>query len=317
MRSKGSTVLVTGGLGYIGSYVVRDLLDRGWHVRVLDNYYRCDRAVAASLAKLDGVDVIEGDVRYANVVENAMQGVEAVVHLAAVCLNKSISDPTESLDVNLLGTQNVYDAAARAGVQRIIYASSASIYGNPTTLPMRETDQPAPITPYCIAKLAGEHLLSFYGQRSKMSWLALRFFNVYGPGQPTDAYYTSVVLTFLRRLAAGEPPVIDGKGEQSMDFVHVADVARAVGLALDSNATGEALNVGTGQQTTVAQLADHLITAIGADVQATFRPREVLVTQREASIDRIREVLGWEPQVILADGLASVVDHLKDAGELN
>ena len=273
--------------------------------------------MAASLAKLDGVDVIEGDVRYANVVENAVQGAEAVVHLAAVCLNKSISDPTESLDVNLLGTQNVYDAAARAAVQRIIYASSASIYGNPVSLPMRETDKPAPITPYCIAKLAGEHLLSFYSQRSKMTWLALRFFNVYGPGQPTDAYYTSVVLTFLRRLAAGEAPVIDGKGEQSMDFVHVADVARSVGLALDSTATGEALNVGTGEQTTVAQLADHLIKAIGADVRPEFRPREVLVTQREASTERIREVLGWEPQVGLAEGLASVVDHLKDAGELN
>src|SRR4029453_7455522 len=117
----------------------------------------------------------------------------------------------------------------------------------------------------------------------KISWRALAFFNVYGPGQPTDAYYTSVVLTFLRRLAAGEPPVIDGRGEQSMDFVHVSDVARSVGLALDSSATGEALNVGTGEQTTVAQLAEHLIRALGVDTQPVFRPREVLVTQREAS----------------------------------
>jgi UDP-glucose 4-epimerase len=297
--------------------VVHDLLDRGWRVRIFDNYYRCDRNVAAALAKLDNVDVIEGDVRYANAVESAMQGVEAVVHLAAVCLNKSISDPTESLDVNLLGTQNVYDAAARASVRRIVYASSASVYGNPTALPMLEEGPLAPLTPYCIAKLAGEQLLSFYAQRSKMSWLALRFFNVYGPGQPTDAYYTSVVLTFLRRLAAGEPPVIDGRGEQSMDFVHVTDVARSVGLALDSDSTGHVLNVGTGTQTTVAQLADHLIKAVGVDVRPVFRPREVLVTQREASIERIREVLGWEPTVELAEGLASVVEHLKVSGELN
>jgi UDP-glucose 4-epimerase len=147
--------------------------------------------------------------------------------------------------------------------------------------------------------------------------MALRFFNVYGPGQPTDAYYTSVVLTFLRRLAAGESPVIDGRGEQSMDFVHVTDVARSVGLALDSDASGHVLNVGTGTQTTVAQLADHLIKALGVDVQPVFRPREVLVTQREASIDRIREVLGWEPTVELAEGLASVVEHLKVTGELS
>lgn len=317
MRSHTTTVLVTGGLGYIGGHVVPDLLARGWRVRILDNYYRCDRAAAASLAALPGVEVIEGDVRYANVVENAMKGAEAVVHLAAVCLNKSISDPTESLDVNLLGTQNVLDAAARASVRRIIYASSASIYGNPSTLPMRETDPPAPLTPYCIAKLAGEHLLAFYAQRSKMSWLALRFFNVYGPGQQTDAYYTSVVLTFLRRLAAGEPPVIDGRGEQSMDFVHVSDVARAVGTALDSTVSGEVLNVGTGLQTTVADLADHLIRALGVDTRPQFRPREVLVAQREAAIDRIREVLGWEPMVGLPEGLASVVDHLKLAGELS
>jgi len=316
MKTQDSTVLVTGGLGYIGSYVVRDLLSRGWRVRVFDNYYRCDRAVASELAALDRVDVVEGDIRYANAVESAMRGVEAVVHLAAVCLNKSISDPTESLDVNLLGTQNVYDAASRAGVRRIVYSSSASIYGNPKSLPMRETDIPAPITPYCIAKLAGEQLLSFYAQRSKISWLALRFFNVYGPGQPTDAYYTSVVLTFLRRLAAGEAPAIDGRGEQSMDFVYVSDVARAVGMALDSDASGETLNVGTGHQTTVAELADHLIRAVGANVQPVFRPREVLVTQREASIDRIRELLGWEPTVELAEGLASIVEHLKRSGEL-
>jgi UDP-glucose 4-epimerase len=233
-----------------------------------------------------------------------------------VCLNKSISDPTESLDVNLLGTQNVYDAAARASVQRVIYASSASVYGNPTTLPMRESDMPAPITPYCIAKLAGEHLLSFYAQRSKISWLALRFFNVYGPGQPTDAYYTSVVLTFLRRLAAGDAPVIDGNGQQSMDFVHVADVARAVGLAVDSTETGEVLNVGTGQQTTIAELADHLVKALGAGVQPVFRPREVLVSQREASTERIREVLGWDYTIGIEEGLATVVEHLKNSGEL-
>jgi UDP-glucose 4-epimerase len=317
VKTQESTVLVTGGLGYIGSHVVHELLNRGWRVRIFDNYYRCDRNVAAGLAKLENVDVIEGDVRYANAVESAMTGVEAVVHLAAVCLNKSISDPTESLDVNLLGTQNVYDAAARASVRRIVYASSASVYGNPTSLPMKEDGPLAPLTPYCVAKLAGEQLLSFYAQRSKLSWMALRFFNVYGPGQPTDAYYTSVVLTFLRRLAAGESPVIDGRGEQSMDFVHVTDVARSVGLALDSDANGHVLNVGTGTQTTVAQLADHLIKALGVDVQPVFRPREVLVTQREASIDRIREVLGWEPTVGLTEGLASVVEHLKVTGELD
>ena len=246
MKSQQSTVLVTGGLGYIGAYVVEDLLDRGWRVRVLDNQYRSEPLTAQRVRELPGVDVREGDVRYAHSVESAVEGVEAVVHLAAVCMNKSIADPLESLDVNLMGTQNVLDAASRAGVRRVVYASSASVYGNPVSLPMREEDALSPITPYCIAKLAGEHMLDFYARRSGMSWLALRFFNVYGPGQPVDAYYTSVVLTFLDRIAKGEAPVIDGRGDQSMDFVHVADVARAVGRALDSSATGMPLNVGTG-----------------------------------------------------------------------
>ena len=311
MKSRSSTVLVTGGLGYIGAHVVRDVLERGWRVRVLDNRYRCDAATAAAVAALPGVEVVEGDVRYAHMVEAAMRGVEAVVHLAAVCMNKSIADPTESLDVNLMGTQNVLDGAARAGVRRIVYASSASVYGNPTSMPMREDDKLAPLTPYCIAKLAGEQMLDFYGSRSNMSWLALRFFNVYGPGQPTDAYYTSVVNAFLTRIAKGEPPVIDGKGDQSMDFVHVADVARAVGMALDSPATGQALNVGTGVQTSIAQLAQMLLRALGTDAVPIYRPREVLVTQREASIERIGEVLGWLPNVDFETGIRSVLDWHK------
>lgn len=314
MRSRDSVALVTGGLGYIGSYAVRDLVERGWRVRILDNRYRSDPRTAQELAEIPGVDVIEGDVRYAHMVESAVRGAEAVVHLAAVCMNKSIADPTESLDVNLMGTQNILDAAARAGVRRIVYASSASVYGDPKSLPMRESDALAPITPYCIAKLAGEQMLSFYAQRSGMSWLALRFFNVYGPGQPVDAYYTSVVLTFLNRIARGEAPVIDGRGEQSMDFVHVEDVASAIGMALDSRATGEALNVGTGTQTSIAQLADILLRAMGSDEQPVFRPREVLVTQREASIERIAEVLGWYPKVDVQTGIGSLIDWHKAGG---
>jgi UDP-glucose 4-epimerase len=315
MRKSDSTVLVTGGLGFIGCYVVRDLLARGWRVRAFDNCSRSDPASAAEVAALDGVEVIQGDVRYANSVEEAVRGVEAVVHLAAVCINKSIADPTESLDVNVMGTQNVLDAAAREGVSRFVYASSASVYGDPDSLPIRETDPPNPITPYCAAKLTGEYLLSFYAQRSNLSWLALRFFNVYGAGQSTDAYYTSVILSFLRRIAAGEPPLIDGRGDQSMDFVHVSDVARAVGDALDSAATGQVLNVGTGEQTTITQLAETLIQLLGHDVRPQFRPREVLVSKRQADIGRIAEVLGWYPRIDLEEGLSTVVDAFKHSAE--
>jgi UDP-glucose 4-epimerase len=312
MRQRNSLAVVTGGLGYIGGHVVDELLLRGWRVRVLDNLYRSSPATVARVQALPGVEVVEGDIRYARTVDLACAGAEAVVHLAAVCMNKSIADPLESLDVNLMGTQNVLDAAARNGVRRVVYASSASVYGDPVELPMTEDGPVSPITPYCTAKLAGEHLLEFHGRRQGLTWLALRFFNVYGPGQPTDAYYTSVVVRFLERVMAGEAPEIDGHGDQSMDFVHVADVARAVGLALDSEATGHALNVGTGRQTSVADLAHLLVKLTGATVTPVFRPREVLVSHREASVDLVREVLGWEPEVPLEEGLATLVDWCRD-----
>ena len=314
MRSLTSTVLVTGGLGYIGSHTVRELLDRGWRVRVLDNRYRSDPATASELASLPGVEIVEGDIRYSHTVESAVAGTEAVVHLAAVCINKSVSDPTESLDVNLIGTQNVLAAASREGIRKFVFASSASVYGNPTALPMREEDQLAPLTPYCVAKAAGEQMLDFYARRDQMSWAALRFFNVYGPGQPVDAYYTSVIVTFMRRLAAGQSPMIDGNGDQSMDFVHVEDVARAIGVSLDSELPNCALNIGTGRQTSIAELADLLIRAMGAQVEPVFKPREVLVARREASMERTLAFLDWTPRVSLEEGVASLVEWMKEQG---
>jgi UDP-glucose 4-epimerase len=154
-------------------------------------------------------------------------------------------------------------------------------------------------------------MLDFYARRDQMSWAALRFFNVYGPGQPVDAYYTSVIVTFLRRLAAGQSPVIDGKGDQSMDFIHVADVARAIGVSLDAELPNCPLNVGTGRQTSIAELADLLIRAMGTEVQPVFKPREVLVARREASMERTLGLLDWAPQVTLEEGVAGLVEWMK------
>jgi UDP-glucose 4-epimerase len=257
------------------------------------------------------IEIVEGDVRYRALVDRAMRGVDRVVHLAALAINKSVAAPTESFDVNLMGTQHVAEAACEAGVSRFVFSSSASVYGDPQKLPMSETDEPSPRTPYCISKLASEHMLRFYAETKGLSWMALRFFNVYGPGQRTDAYYTSVVLTFLRRIANGDAPVIDGDGEQSMDFVHVHDIARSLVMALESDVSGEVLNVGTGIATTIRDLARILIQHMGAPVQPIFRPRPVLVTRREADISRIREVLGWEPTVGVEEGLRTVVDEFK------
>ena len=305
--SNGRIVFFTGGAGFIGRHVMPMLIDRGDRVRLFDSMtHRAERADVDQWIATGQVELIEQDVRYGGAVQRAIRGCTHVIHFATVSINKSIADPDESVDINFKGTHNVIAAAATEGVQRIVYASSASVYGEPETLPMREDSELDPLTPYCIGKLAGEHLLRFYERRSGLSWIALRFFNVYGPGQKTGAYYTSVINHFVERLHRGEPPVIDGKGEQSMDFVHVHDVARAVVAALEARESGLPINIGTGVSTTVAQLAEILVKAVGADVVPQFRPRDVLVSRRAADIRRARAVLGWEPSVGVEDGLAEL-----------
>ena len=297
------TVLFTGGAGFIASHVIPLLLDRGDRVRVFDNLSRGDRDRVAGF----GVELVEGDVRYGGAVRAAMRGCTHVIHFATVSINKSIADPHESVDINLVGNHNVFAAAADEGVSRVVFASSASVYGEPDRLPMHEDDVLRPLTPYCIGKRAGEDLLGFYQRQAGLSWIALRFFNVYGPGQRIEAYYTSVVNHFVERLLRGEPPVIDGRGEQSMDFVHVADIARAVVAALDCPTANLPVNIGTGVDTSIAALAKILIDAVGADVTPEFRPRDVLVSRRAADITRAREILGWQPRIPVEQGMADLV----------
>jgi UDP-glucose 4-epimerase len=304
-----STVFVTGGAGFIGSHLVPMLLERGHKVRIFDNMFRGDRDKVAEWVATGDVELIDQDVRYGGAVSNAMKGCEDVIHLAAVSINKSQADPFESIDINMVGNNNVFAAAADHGVRRVVYASSASVYGDPETLPMTEDGPTHPLTPYCISKLAGEQLLDFYARRSSLSWVALRFFNVYGPGQKPTAYYTSVINHFVKRLRNGEPPIIDGKGEQSMDFVHVHDIARGIVAALQADAAKVNLpiNLGTGIDTTVAELARTLISAVGVDVEPQFNPREVLVSRRAADITRAREVLGWEPTISVETGMKELI----------
>jgi len=305
--SENKTVFFTGGAGWIGMKTIPKLLERGYQVRIFDNMFRGDRDAVAELVKRGDVELVDQDVRYGGAVHNAMKGCTHVMHYAAVSINKSQADPYESMDINMIGNHNVFAAAADHQVERLVFASSASVYGPPTQLPMYETDLLNPQTPYCISKRAGEDLLGFYRRRANLSWVALRFFNVYGPGQKTTAYYTSVINHFVNRLKNGEPPVIDGKGEQSMDFIHVDDVARAGVLALESDKDGVALNVGTGIDTTIARLAKILIDAVGVDVEPTFNPRDVLVDRRAASTKLAKDTIGFEAEIDVVKGMTDLV----------
>lgn len=302
------TVFVTGGAGFIGLHVLPLLLEKGYRIRVFDNMSRGNRDRMTELAATGEVELIEQDVRYGGAVHHAMRGCSHVIHLATVSINKSIADPYESIDINMTGNNNVFAAAADHGVQRLVFASSASVYGDPKRLPMHEDDVLAPLTPYCISKRAGEDLLGFYQRSKGLSWIALRFFNVYGPGQKIEAYYTSVINTFIQRIQSGEAPTIDGKGEQSMDFIHVSDLARSVVAALESQQANMPINIGTGVDTSIAQLAQILIEALGSDVEPIFVPRDVLVSRRAADISRAREMLGWEPTISVKEGMTQLVN---------
>jgi UDP-glucose 4-epimerase len=303
------TVFITGGAGFIGLHVVDQLLEQGYDVRIFDNMFRGDRDAVYKLVAGGRVELIDQDVRYGGAVHAAMKGCDYVIHLAAVSINKSNADPYESMDINTIGAHNVFAAAADHGVKRVVFASSASVYGDPEKLPMHEDDTLSPLTPYCISKRTGEDLLGYYERRAGLSWIALRFFNVYGEGQKTTAYYTSVINHFVNRLKNGEPPVIDGEGKQSMDFIHVKDIARAVVLAMTAEKSNMAINVGTGIDTTVAELARILIDAVGVDVEPQFNPRPVLVSRRAADTSRASEVLGFEPSVEVREGMTRLIQN--------
>ena len=300
-------VLITGGAGFIGSHLCWQLAERGYRIRVLDNLKRANLPVIQPLIDNGRVELIDQDIRYPSAIARAVEGAELVAHLAATSINRSQASPAESVDVDIRCSEQVFAAAAAAGARRVVFASSASVYGPPKTLPMTEDDAPDPQTPYCLGKLAGEHLLQFYGRSTGIEWNILRFFNVYGPGQHTDAYYTAVTSIFLQRLLRGDRPVVDGSGEQTMDMVHVRDVARAVLCALEAESSGNVCNVGTGIQTSVAEVARLLIDAVGADVEPEFSPRRVLVSRREADISRAAATIGWKPQISVSEGIEEIV----------
>ncbi|MFB8386190.1 NAD-dependent epimerase/dehydratase family protein [Microbacterium sp. NPDC055910] len=303
------TAFVTGGAGFIGLHVVNQLLERDWKVRIFDSMWRGDRDRANALAQSHGVEVVDQDVRSGSAVAAAMKGSTHVIHLAADSINKSVADSYSSVDINMVGSHNVFATAADQGIQRVVYASSASVYGDPKKLPMHEDDELSPLTPYCIGKRTGEDLLRYYERKAGLSWIALRFFNVYGPGQKTTAYYTSVINHFVNRLRNGEPPIIDGAGEQSMDFIHVHDIARAVVLATEADQGNAAINVGTGIDTSVADLARILIDAIGAKVEPQFNPREVLVSRRAADTTRAKEMIGFEYSIPVGEGMTDLIRY--------
>jgi len=309
--------LVTGGAGFIGSHLVEALAARGERVRVLDNF-STGRAENLERAR-EQVDVLEGDVRDVAALEAAMRGVEYVWHLAAlVSVPDSIRDPRRYHEVNVDGTLSILVAARKAGVRRVVFASSTAVYGLPTRLPTAEDHVTAPSSPYGLSKLVGEGYCQLFTRVYGLPTISLRYFNVFGPRQRANSDYAGVIAKFVSRLVAGEPVVIYGDGHQSRDFIYVADIVRANLAACEAkDACGQVVNVGTGQGCKIRDLAATLGELIGVRSQPTFAPeRPGDVAHSLAATARAEEVLGFRARTSLADGLAATVAWYRERNPL-
>ena len=303
-------VLVTGGAGFIGSNLVRALLERGDEVRVLDNFSTGQRA------NLDGLDVeiVEGELRSYERVHNAVRGAEVVFHLGALgSVPRSVQDPLTSGAVNVEGTLNVMLAARDEGIRRVVFASSSSIYGNQPELPLRETMAPDPISPYGVAKLAAErYCVSFSRVYSSFEAVVLRYFNVFGPRQDPASQYAAVVPLFVTEISAGEPVTIFDDGEQSRDFTYVDNVVAANLLAADAEGvSGRIFNVSAGAPVTVNELAGTIGRLLDRPVERRYLPpRAGDLRDSWADIAAARETLGFEPEIGLEEGLRRTAAYL-------
>jgi UDP-glucose 4-epimerase len=308
-------VLVIGGAGFIGSTLV-DLLLREpvARITVLDNFVRGTRANLSAAAGDERLTVLEGSILDRDGLRAAMDGVDHVVHHAALWLGECLNDPRAANEVNTTGTFNVAEAAIAAGVQRLVYSSSASVYGNART-PVMDEDHPFDNTTfYGATKIAGEQMLRALHHQHGLDYVALRYFNAYGPRMDDKGVYVSVIAKALDRIDNGLPPIVFGDGSQAYDFIHVADIARSNVLALKSEATDRAYNVATGVSTSIADVVRILLEATGSDLEPEFLPEgQSFVTRRLGGTQAAERDLGFRAEIDLEAGLRDVVEWRRAA----
>jgi len=302
---QGQLVLVTGAAGFIGSHLVDALLERGARVRGIDDFSNGKRSNLEHCA--DRIELLEADIRDAEACRRACAGASVVFHQAALgSVPRSMKDPSTSIAVNVAGTANVFAAARDAGVRRVVYASSSSVYGDSTRLPKKEGEEGEPLSPYALSKAMNEELASVFARCYSMELVGLRYFNVFGPRQDPDGPYAAVIPRFFRAYLAGEAPVIYGDGTQSRDFTYVSDAVKANLRAADADATagGRAYNVAGGQVTSVNELASAVREAVGGGPAPRYEaPRAGDVLHSAASLELAGKWLGYRPAVGIAEGL--------------
>jgi UDP-glucose 4-epimerase len=305
-----SRVLVIGGAGFIGSHIVDQLTaEPVAEIVVLDSLVRGRQTNVTAALEDDRVSVVEGSVEDLDLLRGLMKGTDYVFHLAALWLYECVHEPRKALNANVVGTYNVIEAAQEAGVKKVVYSSSASVYGNAVTDVMTEDHPLNNRTMYGATKIAGEQFFRAFHERHGLDYVGHRYMNVYGPRMDYKGTYVSVIMKVLDRIDAGEPPVIYGDGSHTYDFVHVADVARANILSLKSDATDVFFNIGTGVGTTIRELVDALLELTDSDLEPEFRPQEeVFVTQRVGSTELAERLLGFRAGTTYREGLQTVVE---------
>jgi UDP-glucose 4-epimerase len=310
----GQRMLVTGGAGTIGSHVVDQLVDAGAaEVVVLDNFVRGRMQNLGAALERGGsrVHVVDGDINDRALVSSLVSNVDVVFHLAAIRITQCAEDPRLALESLVDGTFTVIEAAAEHRVQKVIASSSASVYGLAEVFPTSESHHPyANDTFYGAAKTFNEGMLRSFKAMYGLDYVALRYFNVYGPRMDAHGKYTEVLIRWMERIAAGQQPLIFGDGAQTMDFVHVADIARANILAARADVTDQVFNIATGTETSLKELAYALLTAMDAEgLGVEHGPERAVngVTRRLADISAAADRLGWKPEIGLVDGLRDLV----------
>jgi nucleoside-diphosphate-sugar epimerase len=304
--------LVTGGAGFIGSNIVKELLKKGHQVRVLDNFATGRRENLAAFA--DKIDLVEGDLRSHRTVREAVDGMDFILHQAALpSVPRSIKDPITTNEVNATGTLNVLNAAVDAAVKRVVFASSSSIYGDSKQLPKKEDMMPNPLSPYAVSKMAGEKYCQVFARIYQLHTVALRYFNVFGPHQDPSSQYSAVIPKFIKAMRHDQQPTIFGDGKQSRDFTFVSNVVEANLLATEADfPSGMVFNCACHEQIEL----NHLVTNLNEILNKNITPRYAEVRPGDvkhsfADIEQIHQHLGFEPNILFKDGLSRTVDWYK------
>jgi UDP-glucose 4-epimerase len=305
--------LVTGGAGFIGSSIAERLLASGERVRILDDFSTGRRS---NLATLTGdLEVIEGSILDPAVVTRAMAGVEVVFHQAAIpSVARSVENPHTSVNVGVMGTTVVLDAARHAGVRRLMFAASSSAYGDTPTLPKIETMTPSPRSPYAVSKLACEHLVQVFSSLYGIETLSLRYFNVFGPRQDPQSQYAAVIPNFITAALKGASPTVYGDGEQTRDFCFIDNTVSAnlLAAATSNKLSGEVVNIACGERISLNQLLGYLREESGAALEPRYVPgRAGDVRDSLAAIDKARGLIGYEPKVAVREGLRRTFSAFK------